>query len=143
MGKKVAAGEISERYIAEFQKDYSLLGLREPSHTPRVTEHIDNIINTIEKIIKNHKAYVVEGEVFYSIDNFPDYGKLSPGKKLEDLEVGQRVAVDARKKNPLDFVLWKPAKAGEPCLGFPLGKGAAGLAYRVFGYDPCPSWRIH
>ncbi len=119
------SSEISERYIAEFEKDFSQLGLRKHDHNPRVTEHIDSIITTIQKIIDRHHAYVIDGEVFYSIDAFKSYGQLS-GKKLTELEAGQRVEVDSRKKNPFDFVLWKPAKPGEPSWDSPWGPGRPG-----------------
>ena len=116
---------ISERYIKEFEKDFNALGLKKHTHNPRVSEHMDDIISMIEKIITNGKGYVVDGEVFFAIDEFETYGALSK-KKLDELEVGQRVEVDTRKKNPQDFVLWKPAKEGEPYWDSPWGKGRPG-----------------
>lgn len=117
--------DISERFIQEFEKDFDMLGLKKHSFNPRVSEHIQDIIDMTEKIIQNDKAYVVDGEVFFSIDKFEDYGNLS-SKKLDELEVGQRVEVDSRKRNPQDFVLWKPAKEGEPSWDSPWGKGRPG-----------------
>lgn len=116
---------ISERYIAEFRKDFSRLGLVPHDHNPKVTDYIPQIVKFVEKLIENGKAYTVEGEVFYQIESFSDYGKLS-GKKLDELEAGQRVEVDPRKKSPYDFVLWKPSKAGEPAWDSPWGKGRPG-----------------
>lgn len=116
---------ISERFIAEFEKDFNRLGLKKHSHNPKVTEFMDEIISYVETLVKNDKAYEVEGEVFYSIDNFSEYGKLS-NKNLEDLKAGQRVEVDSRKRNPYDFVLWKPSKEGEPSWISPWGEGRPG-----------------
>lgn len=121
----VDCSEITERYIAEFEKDFNALGLKKHTHNPRVTEHMDDIIKMIEGIIENGKGYVVDGEVFYAIDKFKTYGELSK-KNLDELEAGQRVEVDSRKKNPFDFVLWKPAKEGEPSWDSPWGKGRPG-----------------
>lgn len=121
----VESGEISEVYIKAFEEDYARLKLRPHSKNPRVTEHMDDIIKLVEGIIEAGKGYVIDGEVFFSIDNFESYGKLS-GKKLDELEAGQRVEVDQRKKNPMDFVLWKPAKPGEPSWDSPWGKGRPG-----------------
>lgn len=116
--------EISERYIKEFEKDFATLGLKKHDHNPKVTEHIAEIIDIVEKLVANKRAYVIDGEVFYSIDSFESYGKLSK-KKLDELDA-HRVDVDERKKNPGDFVLWKPSKAGEPSWDSPWGKGRPG-----------------
>jgi cysteinyl-tRNA synthetase len=116
---------ISERFIAEFEKDFNRLGLRKHDHNPKVTEFMPQIIKFVEDLVEKGKAYVIDGEVFYSIDSFEGYGKLS-GKKLDDLEAGQRVEVDQRKKNPFDFVLWKPSKDGEPSWDSPWGGGRPG-----------------
>lgn len=122
----VAPSEISEKYIEEFEKDFKRLGLRPHDHNPKVTEHIPQIIEMVQKLIENGKAYEVEGEVFYSIESFDSYGRLSK-KKLEDLEEGHRVDVDKRKKSPFDFVLWKPSKEGEGLAwDSPWGKGRPG-----------------
>ena len=121
----VSTTEISERFIKEFEKDFNSLGLKKHDYNPKVSDHMQDIISMIEGIIKNDKGYVVDGEVFYSVDSFESYGKLSK-KKLDELEAGQRVDVDPRKKNPADFVLWKPAKAGEPSWDSPWGKGRPG-----------------
>lgn len=121
----VDSSVISERFISAFEEDFKRLGLRPHDHNPRVTEHIDTIINFVEDLIKKEKAYVVDGEVFYEISKFKDYGKLSKNN-LDDLNAGQRVEVDTKKRSPLDFVLWKPAKAGEPSWDSPWGSGRPG-----------------
>ncbi len=121
----VEASVISEKYISEFEKDFKRLGLKPHDHNPRVTEFMDNIVTFVEDLIKKEMAYVVDGEVFYEINKFKEYGKLSKNK-LEDLNAGQRVEIDKRKRNPLDFVLWKPAKEGEPSWDSPWGKGRPG-----------------
>jgi cysteinyl-tRNA synthetase len=123
--KNMTPGELSEKYIQEFEKDFSNLKLKPHDHNPRVTEYIQPIIKMIEGIIEKKKAYVIDGEVFYAIDEFKTYGQLS-GKKLDELEAGQRVEVDQRKKNPFDFVLWKPSKEGEPSWDSPWGPGRPG-----------------
>lgn len=117
--------EISEKFITAFEEDFSRLGLKKHDHNPKVTDYIPQIIELVESIIERENAYVVDGEVFYSIEKFPTYGDLS-GKKLEDLNAGERVDVDKRKRNPADFVLWKPAKPGEPSWDSPWGKGRPG-----------------
>ncbi len=121
----VETSVITEKFIKEFETDFNNLGLKKHDYNPRVSEHMDDIISMVEKIIENNKAYVIDGEVFFSIDEFKTYGELSK-KKLDELEVGQRVEVDKRKRNPQDFVLWKPAKAGEPSWDSPWGKGRPG-----------------
>lgn len=124
--EKVEAKEIATKYIQAYKADYNKLGLTQHVHNPTVTEHMDDIIQMIGRIIENNKAYVTaDGEVIYSIKSFPDYGKLS-GKNLEDLQAGIRVGISDKKKDPLDFTLWKPAKPGEPSWDSPWGKGRPG-----------------
>ncbi|XP_073119505.1 cysteine--tRNA ligase CPS1 homolog, chloroplastic/mitochondrial-like isoform X2 [Henckelia pumila] len=96
-----------------------------PTHQPRVTEHMQQIKDMIAQIISNDCAYAVDGDVYFSVDNFPNYGLLS-GRKLEDNRAGERVAVDERKRNPADFALWKAAKPGEPFWDSPWGPGRPG-----------------
>src|SRR5690606_33481860 len=107
------------------ETDFKTLGLRAHDVNPKVTNFMPQIVKYVEKLVENGKAYVIDGEVFYSIDSFNDYGKLSK-KKIDELEAGQRVEVDKRKKNPMDFVLWKPSKKGEPSWDSPWGKGRPG-----------------
>ena len=121
----VKSSVISERYIKEFEIDFNRLGLKPHTHNPRVSEHMDSIINIVQELLKKGKAYEIEGEVFFEISTFSDYGKLSKNK-LEDLQAGQRVEVDEKKRHPADFVLWKPSKQGEPSWESPWGKGRPG-----------------
>ena len=102
-----------------------MLNVQRASMEPRATEHISNIIQLIEILIKKEFAYVVNDDVFFSVESFPDYGKLS-SRKLEDMEAGARVQVDTRKKNPFDFALWKSSKPDEPYWESPWGKGRPG-----------------
>lgn len=123
--EKVSALDIANKYITEFEKDFKAVGLTKADYNPRVTEHIKEIISLIEDIVSNGAAYVVDGEVFCSIEKIKDYGKLS-GKNIEDLVAGARVEIGEKKKNPLDFSLWKPAKPGEPFWESPWGNGRPG-----------------
>ena len=122
---KIDWEEVAEKYIATFWEDFNALQLRAHSANPRATQYIDAMIGIIKKLIEEKKAYVAKGDVIYSIDSFKGYGKLSH-KKIEELEAGSRVAVDDKKKNPLDFVLWKKSKEGEPSWESPWGKGRPG-----------------
>jgi len=116
---------VPDRYIAEFYQDMDDLGVLRPDVEPRVSTHMPQIVEFIGEIIKNGHAYVVDGDVYFSIDSFRGYGKLS-GRDVNDLEAGARVDVDERKKNPLDFALWKAAKPGEPRWDSPWGQGRPG-----------------
>lgn len=121
----VSCAEISERYIKEYEEDMCALGVADPDIKPKATEHIADMIRTIENLISKDFAYVVGGNVFYSVRNFKGYGKLS-GKNIDELESGARVEVDEKKKDPLDFALWKAAKPGEPKWPSPWGEGRPG-----------------
>lgn len=112
-------------FVKECETDMNSLGMMPATHTPKVSETMPEIIKMIEDIIHNGKGYVVDGEVFFNVPAFPSYGKLSK-KDLDSLQHGIRVEVDSRKKHPSDFVLWKPAKAGEPAWNSPWGKGRPG-----------------
>lgn len=117
--------EVIETYISAFWNDFNTLKLKPHTLNPRVTENLDAIIEVISELIKNETAYVVQGEVFYSINKFKDYGKLS-NRKPEDMISGSRVEPDPNKKNPLDFTLWKPAKPNEISWPSPWGPGRPG-----------------
>lgn len=121
----VESSVIAERYIKEFQTDFTRLGLREHSYNPRVTEHMDSIRDIVTKLIENKKAYVANGEVLYSIKSFDGYGKLS-NRNPDELKTGVRIEVDSKKQDPLDFTLWKPSKPGEPSWPSPWGAGRPG-----------------
>src|SRR3972149_4149826 len=121
----VAWNEISERYIKAFDEDMAALGVELPTHRPKATETIAEIIRTIQRLIDKGFGYVIGGDVYYSVRKFNGYGKLS-GKDIEELEAGARVEVDERKGDPLDFALWKASKPGEPWWDSPWGKGRPG-----------------
>ncbi|XP_027942440.1 cysteine--tRNA ligase, chloroplastic/mitochondrial isoform X2 [Vigna unguiculata] len=116
---------LSRRYCEEFCRDMITLNCLPPSVEPKVSEHMPQIIDMIEKILNNGYAYVVDGDVYFNVEKFPEYGKLS-SRDLEDNRAGERVAVDLRKKNPADFALWKSSKPGEPFWESPWGPGRPG-----------------
>lgn len=121
----VAPNEISEKYIEEFKKDFAALKLTPHTHNPRVTHHMEAIIEVVKTLIDEGKAYEVNGEVLYAVKSFDEYGKLS-GRNTDELLSGARVEVDEKKKDPLDFALWKPAKKGEQGWDSPWGPGRPG-----------------
>ncbi len=117
--------EISDKYIDEYFKDAGNLIIQKADYHPRVTEHIDEIIDLIKRIEQNGLTYTVNGNVYYDTSKFADYGKLSK-QNLEELEAGARVDVEEVKKHPMDFVLWKNQKPGEPAWESPWGLGRPG-----------------
>lgn len=118
--------QVTERFIQEMHKDFDALSLVRPDIEPRVTDHMDEIIQMIERLIENGNAYEAgNGDVLFDVSTFNDYGKLSR-QDLEQLQAGSRVDVDAAKQDPLDFVLWKAAKPGEPSWSSPWGEGRPG-----------------
>ncbi|MBP6862039.1 MAG: cysteine--tRNA ligase [Neisseriaceae bacterium] len=117
---------LTQRFIDAMDEDSAALGVLRPDHEPRATNHVADMIALIERLIANGKAYAAaNGDVYYAVRTFADYGRLS-GKSLDDLRAGERVEVDGFKKDPLDFVLWKAAKAGEPSWTSPWGEGRPG-----------------
>ncbi|KAF8719554.1 hypothetical protein HU200_024288 [Digitaria exilis] len=116
---------LSSRFINEFLLDMTELQCLPPTSEPRVTDHIQHILDLITKIMENGKAYAMEGDVYFSVDSFPEYLSLS-GRKLDQNQAGARVAFDTRKRNPADFALWKAAKEGEPFWDSPWGHGRPG-----------------
>ncbi len=122
-GKNVS--EISERYIKEHNEDMDSLGVARPTVAPKATENIKGMIRHITVLLEKKLAYVNEGDVYFSVKKFDGYGKLS-GRNLEDMVAGSRVEVDEKKKNPLDFALWKASKEGEPWWDSPWGRGRPG-----------------
>jgi len=116
---------IAEKYIGEFNIDMGGLGLEKPSVEPKATEHIPEMIQLISTLIQKGIAYPGGGDIFYSVEKFKDYGKLSK-RNLEDMKAGARVDIDEKKENPLDFALWKASKPGEPFWESPWGKGRPG-----------------
>jgi len=122
----VDMGVITRRYIEAAEKNYALAKMEDPTRKTLVTEHLPEIVEMIQSILKNQAAYVTsEGDVYFSIDAFPHYGALS-GKTLEDLKAGARVEVNESKRNSADFALWKHSKPGEPSWDSPWGKGRPG-----------------
>jgi cysteinyl-tRNA synthetase len=121
----VDTSEVAEKYIKEFYEDMNALNIERATIEPRATEHIDKIIALIEKLLEKGMAYRINGDVFYAVEKFENYGKLS-GRRLEEMEAGSRVDIDERKRNPLDFALWKSLKPGEPAWDSPWGKGRPG-----------------
>jgi len=123
LGSKVE--DIAEKYIGEYFEVMGKLNIKEANSYPRTTEHIQDMIKLIEKLISRGYAYVIDGDVYFEIAKFAGYGKLSH-RSQEEMRAGARIEVDERKKNPLDFALWKSGKPGEPCWESPWGKGRPG-----------------
>lgn len=117
---------LTERLIAEMHADFDALKLQRPDIEPRATQHIDEIIALVESLLDQEHAYVADnGDVLFSIDSFPEYGRLS-GQDIDQLQAGARVNVEESKRNPMDFVLWKMSKPGEPMWNSPWGAGRPG-----------------
>ena len=121
----ISLQQLGEKYSDAYFNDLTKLNIKKPSINPRATQHIEEIINLIQTLIDKEYAYVVDGNVYYDISKFEDYGKLS-GNKAEALEAGARIEVDPHKRNPADFALWKMRKPGEPAWNSPWGKGRPG-----------------
>lgn len=117
--------KLAARYIDEFYKDTKSLNILPATKNPKVSEHIDDIIDFVQSLIDKGYAYELDGDVYFSVRKDKNYGKLS-GRDLDDLQSGARVEVDNRKQDPLDFALWKSAKPGEPYWESPWGKGRPG-----------------
>lgn len=115
------AARFSDRYLA----DMRALGIEDADHYPLVSEHIEDIVAMIETLVDKGTAYAVDGDVFYDVSRFPEYGRLS-GQRPEELMAGARIESDDRKRNPMDFALWKAAKPGEPAWDSPWGPGRPG-----------------
>ncbi|MDD5177444.1 MAG: cysteine--tRNA ligase [Sterolibacterium sp.] len=123
---KESIGELTKRMVANLHRDTERLLMLPPTFEPRATEHIPGMVALIEKLIGNGLAYpAANGDVYYAVAKFPGYGKLS-GKTLSDLRAGERIEIDPHKRDPLDFVLWKAAKPGEPSWPSPWGQGRPG-----------------
>ncbi len=121
----VAPRELAERYVEEYRKDMAALGVEPADVEPKATEHISQMVRLIERLLAKGFAYRVDGDIYFEVRRFRGYGQLS-GKNLEDLRAGARVEVDERKRDPLDFALWKSSKAGEPAWESPWGPGRPG-----------------
>jgi len=121
----ITVKELGERFIAEYFKDADALGIQRADVHPRATEHINDIINLIEILIDKGYAYVVDGDVYYEARKFKEYGKLSR-QNVDELEAGARIEPGEKKRDPMDFALWKAQKPGEPAWDSPWGKGRPG-----------------
>lgn len=121
----VPALEISKRYIAEYLASMDALGVERADLYPKVSEHMPEIIELVERLVQKEHAYAANGDVFFHVASFPEYGKLSK-QRLEELRQGTRFDVDPAKRDPADFALWKEAKPGEPAWRSPWGEGRPG-----------------
>jgi cysteinyl-tRNA synthetase len=121
----VDCNTIARKYIEEFNIDMGRLGLEKPSVEPKATEHIPEMIQLISTLMQKGVAYQGGGDIFFSVEKFREYGKLSK-RNLEEMQAGARVEIDEKKENPLDFALWKASKPGEPSWESPWGKGRPG-----------------
>ncbi|KIX12814.1 cysteine--tRNA ligase [Dethiosulfatarculus sandiegensis] len=121
----ISTGELSERYIDSFSKDMASLGVLPASIEPKATEHIKEIIDIAQDLIEKGHAYESGGDVYFRVQSFKGYGKLS-GRDIEQMQAGARIEVDERKEHPMDFVLWKASKPGEPSWESPWGQGRPG-----------------
>lgn len=134
---------ISDEYSKIYLEDLEALGVLPADHYPKVSQHIPEILQMVTALVEKGHAYVVDGDVYFDIERFPEYGRLS-GRSLEEMQAGARVDVDERKRNPMDFALWKAAKPGEPSWESPWGPGRPGwhiecsamsLKYLGCGFD--------
>jgi cysteinyl-tRNA synthetase len=140
----ISTAEVAAKYSRMYIEDAQALGVRLPRFV-KVTEHMQDIIEMVQRLVEDGYAYVVDGDVYFSVERFPEYGKLS-GRSPDEMRAGARVEIDERKRNPLDFALWKAAKPGEPAWDSPWGPGRPGwhiecstLSLKYLG----PSFDIH
>jgi cysteinyl-tRNA synthetase len=116
---------LAEEFIRAFDEDMAALGLQKPTIEPKATEHIVQIITLVERLIAGGRAYASGGDVYYAVESFPDYLKLSK-RNIDEMRAGARIAPGEHKRHPMDFALWKAAKAGEPAWASPWGPGRPG-----------------
>lgn len=117
--------DVAERFIEAFYRDMDRLNILRADKEPRATEHIGGMIEMIKRLVEKGHAYEASGDVYFSVESFPEYGRIS-GRRLEDMKAGSRVAVGEQKRHPMDFALWKAAKEGEPRWESPWGMGRPG-----------------
>ena len=122
--ENTTAKEISTRYIENYYRDFDKLNVKRATNYPKATEHIEDIIKFIEKLIEKQIAYLSKNGVYFSVSKFPEYGKLSK-KKIDELQSGSRIEIDESKKDPLDFAVWKFSDI-DPVWESPWGKGRPG-----------------
>lgn len=123
--ESITPDEVAEKYAKAFEDDMLSLGAEGPTILVRATEHIQDMIDAIQGLIDNGSAYEADGDVYFAVEKFPDYGKLSK-RTLNDMRAGERIEPSEKKTNPLDFALWKAAKEGEPSWDSPWGPGRPG-----------------
>ena len=121
----ITVPELAEKFINEYFEDADALGIKRATVNPRATHEIDEIIRIVDTLIKKGHAYEKDGDVYFSVVSFPEYGKLSK-QGIDELKSGARIEVDERKNDPLDFALWKASKPGEPFWESPWGMGRPG-----------------
>ncbi len=121
----ISSKELSEEFIRAFDEDMEALGLQKPTHQPKATDYIPKIVDLVSTLIERGLAYESAGDVYFSVDKFPGYLKLSK-RNMEDMLAGARIATGELKRNPMDFALWKTAKPGEPSWPSPWGEGRPG-----------------
>ncbi|WP_333861710.1 cysteine--tRNA ligase [Clostridium sp.] len=137
--ENITVQQLGDKFIDEYYKDADALNIKRATVNPRATLYISKIIEFIQDLIDKGYAYPVEGDVYFDAKKFNDYGKLS-GQNIEQLQLGARIDIDERKKNPMDFAVWKSAKEGEPSWKSPWGMGRPGwhiecscMAYNILG----------
>jgi len=137
--ENITVKELGDRFIEEYYKDADALNIERATTNPRATEFIDEIVAFVQDLIDRGYAYEVDGDVYFQTKKFDEYGKLS-GQNLEDLQAGARISVDERKKDPMDFAIWKNQKPGEPAWKSPWGMGRPGwhiecscMAHKLLG----------
>jgi len=123
--REIPSQDLAEEFIRAFDEDMTSLGLIKPTYEPRATEYIQKIIEITQTLIDKGIAYEASGDVYYSVDKFPDYLKLSK-RNMEEMQAGARVTPGEQKRSPMDFALWKAAKPGEPSWESPWGAGRPG-----------------
>lgn len=123
--ESVPWNQVTEKYVHAYYRDMNRLGVHKPQIEPKATEHMPQIIEMIHALVEKGYAYQVDHDVFFEVSTFAPYGRLGR-RKLEDMQAGARVEVDARKRDPMDFALWKGAKPGEPAWESPWGSGRPG-----------------
>ena len=123
--KKISINELTKKITKKFHQDCKSLFCLNPTKEPKATEHVDGMIKMTEQLINKKAAYEIDGHVYFSVESFKNYGKLS-NKNLGDLKAGARVEVSKKKKDPLDFVLWKPSDNTDPGWDSPWGRGRPG-----------------
>lgn len=121
----ISPSDVAGKYDQAFKEQMAALGAESPTHAPKATETIPEMIELVERLIERGLAYQVDGDVYFGVRRFATYGKLS-GRSLDDMRAGERVEIDVRKEDPMDFALWKSSKPGEPSWSSPWGEGRPG-----------------